>query len=280
MERLLKLEVPELATRVMEIVEKHDSETLKIKESFNLLAEKQPLINLLEVRYGPHPITEELIPLRRKRILYATAISFQMRALINADVDGTDENVKVAKVAVIRYLANLRSNNEKLINQKVTQFFGAIDDNEELSVALTELNFTPYLDELLSVHTAVRERLATRTTLLSNRKVEVLSIRQSIFASLRQLFKQINLAKLQYPEVDYTPLVDELNVLLTSFGNLINTRTSLNKKKANNAINSTESGDSMQTSSFGIFSDNGDNVETLDNKKTVAVSGTTSTTVN
>ena len=60
--KLLKLELPRLANRVIEIVEKHDPETLKIKEVFDLLVEEKPQVEGLIVRHGPHPITEELQP--------------------------------------------------------------------------------------------------------------------------------------------------------------------------------------------------------------------------
>ena len=61
--RLYKLEVPRLATRVIEIVEKHDPETLKIKEVFDLLLAVQPQMDALKAPRGASPFTEQLTPL-------------------------------------------------------------------------------------------------------------------------------------------------------------------------------------------------------------------------
>ena len=46
--RLLKIEVPRLALRVIEIVEKHNPEELHIKEIFDLLVAELPNIQKLE----------------------------------------------------------------------------------------------------------------------------------------------------------------------------------------------------------------------------------------
>ncbi len=47
--RLLKLELPLLAKGVIGIVEKHDPETLKIKEFFDKLVLEETMVNLDEV---------------------------------------------------------------------------------------------------------------------------------------------------------------------------------------------------------------------------------------
>ena len=60
--RLLKLELPQLAKGVLQIVEKHEPEVLLIESALNDFESLKPAIESLIVSYGPHPITEQLEP--------------------------------------------------------------------------------------------------------------------------------------------------------------------------------------------------------------------------
>ena len=90
---LKKYELPDFAEGVINVVESFDPEVLKIKETFDLLADQKDDINILRWEYGPHEITSEVNKLRVKRAAYAAIISSQARALSHADVEGSDAGV-------------------------------------------------------------------------------------------------------------------------------------------------------------------------------------------
>lgn len=230
--RLKKLELPELANSVITLVEKHDPETLKVTEAFNLLAEKQPLIDFLEVRYGPHPLTHKLVDLRYKRNEFASAITLQMKIVSKTEVDGPGKPVKDTQMIVNRFLLNLRLNNEKEINQKISQFFQKVDSDEELEAALASFNMTAYANELRNAHSSILELADKRYTSISERPRKMTPVyEQSVRSAISHLLRQIDYAKKQYPLIDYSKLIDRLNVELISYENLINTRATLLKKK-------------------------------------------------
>lgn len=104
--RLLKLELPEFAERVIGIVEEHNPEELKIEAVFDLLVKEQPQIDLLTVRYGAHPMTAELNRLRELRQLYLSAIAFRLRVVTKEDITQSDPAVILVDIEINRFLKN------------------------------------------------------------------------------------------------------------------------------------------------------------------------------
>lgn len=231
--RLLKLELPQLAKNVLEIVEKHEPEVLLIESAFNDFESLKPVIESLIVSYGPHPITEQLKPLRRKRILYATSISFQVRGLVKGFIDGADNDIVVAKSAVNRYLNNLRLNNEEIINERIDQFLNEIDTDLAIYSAMSALGFIPYIDNLKMVHSDLKTLLVSRNASFSKReKGKTSASSKAVRNGLEVLFMRISSAMYDNKELNYNPLINELNEKLTRYKALIKARaTALSAKK-------------------------------------------------
>ncbi|MDD2475001.1 MAG: DUF6261 family protein [Dysgonamonadaceae bacterium] len=226
--RLLKLELPQLAKNVLEIVEKHDLETLEIQQAYNDFSALEPEIESLIVAYGPHPLTERMKPLREKRILYATAFSFHVRGMVRGYINGTDEQIRVSKEAVNRYLYNIRANNEEVINERIDQFVKEYQMNLDLQEAISALGLSTHFDGLCDVHSQLMQLLATRNELMSQRpKGVTLLSRKIVNDGLRQLFNRIEVAQSYNKELDYTPLISELNEKLIRYDALIKLRKTI-----------------------------------------------------
>lgn len=237
--RLSKLELPEFAERVIEVVEKHNPEELQIKEIFDLLVAEKDNIDKLVVRYGPHPLTEELRKLRDMRLLYVSAIKFHLKVVVKRNGSDTDMNVKVAKIEINRYLGDLKSNrNEQTVNRRITQFLAEIDCNAALQTAISSLDFTEHIDNLTVAHMSIQELIDERTSSKSKRpKVKTPALKKSVLTATRNLVKQIEIAPLKHIEVDYTALINELNEVLIEYRDMINNRMLFNERKAENAEN-------------------------------------------
>lgn len=230
--RLKKLELPDLAENVVGILEKYDSESLKIKESFDLLAEQQPQINLLKLEYGPHLITKKVDGLRATRTTYAALISLQMKVLSKADIDNSNESVKIVQSAVNLYLKNLGGNSESVIQQRLSELFRVVDESEELETAFSSLELTKYVNELRNAHSSIKEQLRKRKASIAARpNVNIPPIARSVAAALRNLFNQINLAQARNTELDYTLLISDLNVDLTYYIGMISMRATILENK-------------------------------------------------
>ena len=282
---LWKIELPELASSVIEIVEKHNPETLKIKVFFDLLVEQEPQIKLLEVRYGPHPITKKMIAMRKRRKALIQGIPNRLMTIEKGGKASAIEHLEVVQPVVNRYLNGLSRSNLKTTSQQVTQFLQHFSENEALQTAIEALDMVSYIDDLQSVHTALGEQYGDRRASVSARPdVKTDTLVKSVLTAMINLFKSIDLANVENKAIDYTPLIGELNNELTTYGALINGRASYYKNKADKVVDNVEVvGDKSGDSSEPIQSvsrmypmnaemENEDNFGEVDKKRTVAVS--------
>ena len=249
---MLKLEVPQMVEQVIEIVEKHGPQALKINEIYNLLIAEKPQIDKLFVWYRLHPFTKELKELRRKRRLNVRKISFHLSVLIQEDVSGVDKSVNLVKSEIERFILDFNSKNEEVKCRKLTQLFALIEEDEELELALSTLKFTEMLNDLRTTHSRILTMSNNKIASLSQRPKEKTSdLIKSVLTATKNIFKDIELAQLKFPEINYNTLFDELNVLLIKYRNLINYRLLYNQRKAKaNGSETTELIESNTPASF------------------------------
>ena len=239
--QLKKLEVQYLATSVIRIVEKHNPESLKIKEIFDELVEQKPQIKLLKVQYGPHPITPKINKLRKRRNAFCQGMMDQMKAIENGQKNGTEEALIIAKPIVLHYLQGLSKNNEKILKQILVQFFDVIADDEEFETALSTLDLMSHANNLRLVMNEIDEQYNLRLEKISARpKMNTRGIVAKLKIDIQDMFKQIEVAQIKHKDINYNLLIDELNKEILLAKAEIKTRASNNKKKAEGEIDNNE----------------------------------------
>lgn len=240
--KLLKLELPALAISVIGIVEKHDPELLQIKEVFDLLVAEEPQIKKLKARYGVHPLTLKLKPLRDQLMLYVSALRFQLKVAGRVNTPSTMSHVVALNLAVDAHLGDLkRSRNEEVVHQKIDEFLDVVRTTEELSEAVSSIGIMDLIDKLKATQSSVRRLLNERLALISQRPKEKSNeIAQPVISALKDLYKQIEVAQLKHTELDYKPLFAELNDLSDKYRNMMNIRVAHNKRKAEAKKNGVE----------------------------------------
>ena len=231
--KLRKAEIKTFASRVIKIVEKHNPETLKIKEIFDLLVELEPQIDSLDFGFGSHPITLSLSTLRKQRKAFSQGIINQMATIENGKINGMEEALAVAKPITNRLLKGLYDLDDITAYQKVAVFFKDIDRDEILETAFITLNLSSYLDNLRSVNCTIEELIISRGQNISARpKNATPGILAALKNALLDLYKQIEVAHIKHQELDYIPLIDELNVQIAILKATLKARASYYKKKA------------------------------------------------
>lgn len=125
------------------------------------------------------------------------------------------------------------SRNEEMFNQKITQFYAAFENNEELSNALISLEFNPYLDKLKAVHAEMQSVITSKLISIAKRPKETTAqLTKVVLTAIRNMVKLIEIAPLLNPTLDYAPLHKELNYLFIEYRDMISRRASNNKRKA------------------------------------------------
>ena len=106
----------------------------------------------------------------------------------------------------------------------------------------TDLGLNILTGKISEMHQGMQDTLAQRTADMSIRsKAEINNTTKDLTESLRILFSAVNVATIAHPEVDYQPLVNELNAnLKVMIASLKQTGKALEEVPAENGETVTE----------------------------------------
>ena len=216
--RIPKLEFPELINSVVEIVDKYDSAIYHIEGSHNLLLEVQPQLSNLEVVYTKSAETVELASLRNKRKYLLMAILNQSKAMKNTSISALSAQVKLVQPFVEKYFRGIIADNTRKRSERINQMFVSMEADVTLKAALSTVGLLVYMDELKTVQQALESKHSTRRASKSARvRMRTKEVKTSLAEALTDLLASIELARKQYSNVDYMPMVNEINELFVSF---------------------------------------------------------------
>ena len=283
--KLWKLERVEYANQVIKIVDEHDPEALKISDMYNLLVARQPEIDQLNVRYRAHPMTVSIQHLRSLRGLHISNILGRLK-LVRKEKGDLDGDVRLVRTEIDRHFGNFRSSkNEAIKIQKVDKFNTAVEASQELEEALSELGFTSLMNDLRSVHSRIKSNSELRNKSIAARpQTKTNDLQKVVDDSIVNLFTDIRLAMLRNPEINYNPLIADLNKVTLNFDNYINIRMGQSERKAEEkaenengeldnttpVVESTEPAGRMMSLNAADMNGDGEKVLPANEKKTIA----------
>lgn len=283
--KLWKLERVEYVNQVIKIVDEHDPEALKISDMYNLLVARQPEIDQLNVRYRAHPMTVSIQHLRSLRGLHISNILGRLK-LVRKEKGDLDGDVKLVRTEIDRHFGNFRSSkNEAIKIQKVDKFNTAVEASQELEEALSELGFTSLMNDLRSVHSRIKSNSELRNKSIAARpQTKTNDLQKVVDDSIVNLFTDIRLAMLRNPEINYNPLIADLNKVTLIFDNYINIRIGQSERKAEEkaenengeldnttpVVESTEPARMMMSLNAADMNGDGEKVLPANEKKTIA----------
>lgn len=283
--KLWKLERVEYVNQVIKIVDEHDPEALKISDMYNLLVARQPEIDQLNVRYRAHPMTVSIQHLRSLRGLHISNILGRLK-LVRKEKGDLDGDVRLVRTEIDRHFGNFRSSkNEAIKIQKVDKFNTAVEASQELEEALSELGFTSLMNDLRSVHSRIKSNSELRNKSIAARpQTKTNDLQKVVDDSIVNLFTDIRLAMLRNPEINYNPLIADLNKVTLNFDNYINIRIGQSERRAEEkaenengeldnttpVVESTEPAGRMMSLNAADMNGDGEKVLPANEKKTIA----------
>lgn len=228
--RLRKGEVAEYANRALTVVDKHDPELLLFKPVYDLLTAKQTEIDILGLRYGIDPLRFEFDKKKSKLHLTISTLKLKVRLLSKSS---NDADLVLITSHIDSYLRYLHNYNEKEISQRVKGFTNKVKADQPLKEALLNHELMENIEQIELAHTDMQSVINKRVELLSERPdIPTPFLIASVAKSIDDLFKGIEVAHLTNTELDYEPLVNELNKLTDMFKLTLNLRDAYNKRKA------------------------------------------------
>jgi len=231
--RLRKPELPELTESMLKIVEKHDPAALKITGMYTMLSELRPLLAILALKYDGCPNSEEFVQQRKLRNKMLGAILSHIDAKVKAGEVETDPHAALAIPYLKSYLKGISSETATVKSGRVNQMLAGLTDNVELNQALTELGLSSYIGKLRGYQLNVNKGETLRTEKMAvGPKFNNKDANKRVITGIDNLLRAIELGKAENANLDYMPLVNELNVLLNNRQSIIKSRATRTKNSA------------------------------------------------
>ncbi len=241
--RMWKSEFRELVNRVVEFLIQHNPEVLNLKYVYDKLVDAQASLHLLRVPFGAHPKSEELSEYRFRRDKLISAIVAHIKVLKTAKTVLNLPNVEIVSKFVMRYLNPIVKSNSSKKTDTISEMFEVLDSDSSLTDAITGLNLKSYFDELRELQLSYIQVISDRSISYTNeQKIETQIVRANAEIALRNVMSEIELMQLKNPELDYKPLIMNLNKTFSSAMAIIKARSTRKKTFAENskvAINNT-----------------------------------------
>lgn len=210
-----KSDFKDLYEYVIQIAEKYNPEEFHISETFNKMKEAMPQVdNLLETA-RKSPLTNKLTETRSNRSKYVSVIMMQLKAQSK-----TDETEIVAAAATLlligeKILSNFARKSFTTQNTHVKQFIAEVDESTEATQALATLGLVATFNKLKAIQQSVNSTFSNRLSMNTVRKKKnTNNDKRALYHLMTNLFVAIEGAVLEYPALDYEPLIDELNQVI------------------------------------------------------------------
>jgi len=233
--RIHKMETPTLIKGVNAIVKKYDTEALDIKTWSELLLKHGKEFDKETEINRRHPAMDDVKIYRKQCKKLLGVIMTQSSALERIQIDSISSH----RIKVLNFLKPYRrdigTNSYKKVDEIVSLIIRLIDEDASLRLSIAEVGMKVYFDELK----VIQEKLiACQSTIVQFKseipKTRAIEIKKSAVKTLNNLIESIELGKIKHPELDTTPLTNELESFLSEFRSLDKTRRTIAKKTAEN----------------------------------------------
>ncbi|MFZ4800319.1 MAG: DUF6261 family protein [Bacteroidia bacterium] len=227
---LYKEEVPGLVNDVVVLITKHNPTVYHIESMFNMLKEIQPELKALNSDIRKYPRKEELNELQLQCNDLLVGFSSHLRGLQKAKMPGQLEWIRLVNPVLERYLSNSLNGTKKIKREYIGQLKIANEQDAVLHAAFVGLGLDVYINELNVIQGKIDLLIENRTEYLSNIPISNTKRMKNVAGkALKNLFSAIHLASLEHSDLDYNPMIIELNKLITLYKSEVKLRQTKQK---------------------------------------------------
>lgn len=216
-QRLWNSEYSLIVERIIEMVKRHNPESLQLKRPYEALAAYKDDLAKIEKQVKVSGFTAELSELDNLRDRITSYLFTQIQSLKRLEIAPYSENAKILEQFFTSYGYNRNLIRENYTSQtdNTKKMLGAIAKDTAVQNAFDALHLTDLLTRLDKANTDFDTLFRTRNTELSQvPDVNIKNIRTEVDQALAKLFTAIEFCKEEYPDKDYLPLINELTELL------------------------------------------------------------------
>ena len=231
--RVSKHEVMNLISKTVVVAEMHNPEELHIDVMLGRLKAIVPEIVSMDVAFGAYPETVDLIDLRVQLDNVVGGISFQARALSRSKLDVYSAEVELLVPVIKRYLKGTYKDTTDTLIDKSQKLILQIDSDVALTAAVAKVSLKVYLDQLdvllKGYHAKQSKRLVTKK---ERPRYDTNETKVKVGKALSNFLDAVEVAKEEYQELDFEPLVINLNELYVKYKSVNKSVTTRNLNKS------------------------------------------------
>lgn len=216
--RVRKMEFPELVKGFLEVLDKYGPSDHFVQGIYNLLLAKEPQLASLIKKISKLEETDELDALHTRRRGLFKAILKQKDAMTDAKIASLEVQRALILPFLNEFFAGILRDTTVTQTTRVKQMTVSLDTKADLKAALTVAGVTPYIEELKGTQLLINAKNKEKRASVSKLpKMKTKMVKSDLGTSINDLIKAIELARKEHPEVDYAPMVNEINALLMPF---------------------------------------------------------------
>lgn len=213
--RLKKSDFHSTFYEVISITEKHNPAALHLTNALARIKAGIAEAALLVVPEKKNPVTDSLVAQRVERNGMVTYLFGQTRVHLRSSDEGMRTAAKEFLAFLKRMLTGFGKQSYSSQLYGMEQFFGEFDGNDTLVQASVTLGLTSTIDNIRTICATIKQTYELKRVTKSVRsKMRTTEIKNSLSSVMTDFFNYIELASKDYPELDYKPLINELNVAI------------------------------------------------------------------
>lgn len=213
-----KNELLSLIETTLGIVKKHDPVKLGVEPFYKILLEKNTQIDVYRKSRVKHPLSDLISAERIRRDELIKVLKTQLSGINRVSMTSLNAEYALISPIIAMHLNDYQYNNLFVSRAKVNSLLAEFDKNELLVEAAVKLGLGIYIDELRDLQKKLINSEELRLEENSGfRNIDRDQLRTEIFDALKNMFRSIELAKVQHTDQDFDPLIAELNEFLIQF---------------------------------------------------------------
>lgn len=224
--RLWNSEYPLMMERIVEIVNKHNPAHLHLDKTYQRLAALRPHWEQIQVQAKSSGITNQITEADDLRDRLTTFIFKQVKQYKTLGIEPYLTHAKMLDIWVKKYSLGLVTENYTSQTEKTMHLVQEAETNTDLKVGIHALGLEPFIIKLKETNTQFEQLFRNRTEEIAKiPSIDIRAIRKTTDDAVNKLFMAILFCKEEYEDLDYQPLINELQELLNYHKTQIKTRS-------------------------------------------------------
>jgi hypothetical protein len=216
-DRMKNEELIVLYQQIINLLKMYDAEQFDLSMAFKRFCQQKEELKNLERKQRKLPQTANIVSLRKQNDKLVSAMLLHLKALKYAAFDDQMVEIQISYDWTRKLFKNFAHEGQRSKNAKLNILLKAINQKEAIHDAFEKLGIIRYVTEIVKINQLIADNNKKNNAVKQLRPAVGVSIPTKVLVidELRLLLRTIEITAITHPDIDYHPLVREINQLLT-----------------------------------------------------------------